>query len=80
MGAEIELQNNNSVALVKGVVRLVGAQVMATDLRASARLVIAGIAADGETTVDRVYHIDRGYQQIEERMQRLGVDIRREAR
>jgi len=80
MGAEIELQNNNSVALVKGVDRLVGAQVMATDLRASASLVIAGIAADGETTVDRVYHIDRGYQQIEERMQRLGVDIRREAR
>jgi UDP-N-acetylglucosamine 1-carboxyvinyltransferase len=52
---------------------------MATDLRASASLVIAGIAARGETTVDRVYHIDRGYQQIEERLQRLGVDIRREA-
>jgi UDP-N-acetylglucosamine 1-carboxyvinyltransferase len=79
MGAEIELQNNNSVALVKGVERLVGAPVMATDLRASASLVIAGIAAEGETTVDRVYHIDRGYQQIEERLQRLGVDIRREA-
>jgi len=58
---------------------LVGAPVMATDLRASASLVIAGIAARGETTVDRVYHIDRGYQQIEERLQRLGVDIRREA-
>ena len=79
MGAEIELQNNNSFALVKGVERLVGAPVMATDLRASASLVIAGIAAEGETTVDRVYHIDRGYQQIEERLQRLGVDIRREA-
>ena len=52
---------------------------MATGLRASASLVIAGIAARGETTVDRVYHIDRGYQQIEERLQRLGVDIRREA-
>jgi UDP-N-acetylglucosamine 1-carboxyvinyltransferase len=52
---------------------------MATDLRASASLVIAGIAASGETTVDRVYHIDRGYQQIEERLQRLGVDIKREA-
>lgn len=79
MGAEIRLQNNNSVALVQGVGELVGAQVMATDLRASASLVIAGIAASGETTVDRVYHIDRGYQQIEERLQRLGVDITREA-
>ncbi len=79
MGAEIQLQNNNSVALVKGVGALVGAPVMATDLRASASLVIAGIAASGETTVDRVYHIDRGYQQIEERLQRLGVDIKREA-
>jgi UDP-N-acetylglucosamine 1-carboxyvinyltransferase len=65
--------------LVQGVAELVGAPVMATDLRASASLVIAGIAARGETTVDRVYHIDRGYQQIEERLQRLGVDIRREA-
>ena len=79
MGAEIHLQNNNSVALVKGVGELIGAPVMATDLRASASLVIAGIAASGETTVDRVYHIDRGYQQIEERLQRLGVDIKREA-
>jgi len=79
MGADIQLQNNNSVALVQGVAELVGAPVMATDLRASASLVIAGIAARGETTVDRVYHIDRGYQQIEERLQRLGVDIRREA-
>ncbi|RPG49639.1 MAG: UDP-N-acetylglucosamine 1-carboxyvinyltransferase, partial [Gammaproteobacteria bacterium TMED182] len=79
MGAEIQLQNNNSVALVKGVGELIGAPVMATDLRASASLVIAGIAASGETTVDRVYHIDRGYQQIEERLQRLGVDIKREA-
>jgi UDP-N-acetylglucosamine 1-carboxyvinyltransferase len=79
MGAEIQLQNNNSVALVKGVGELIGAPVMATDLRASASLVIAGIAASGETTVDRVYHIDRGYQQIEERLQRLGVNIKREA-
>ena len=79
MGADIQLQNNNSVAMVQGVAELVGAPVMATDLRASASLVIAGIAARGETTVDRVYHIDRGYQQIEERLQRLGVDIRREA-
>ncbi len=75
MGADISLEGNT--ALINGVEKLKGAPVMASDLRASASLVIAGIVADGETVVDRIYHIDRGYECIEEKLQQLGVDIRR---
>lgn len=75
MGANITLEGNT--ALIKGVAKLKGAPVMASDLRASASLVIAGIVAEGETVVDRIYHIDRGYECIEEKLQQLGVDIRR---
>ncbi|WP_028303257.1 UDP-N-acetylglucosamine 1-carboxyvinyltransferase [Oceanospirillum maris] len=75
MGAKIDVQGNT--AIITGVERLQGAPVMATDLRASASLVIAGIVADGDTLVDRIYHIDRGYECIEEKMQLLGAKIRR---
>ena len=75
LGADIEISGNT--ALVRGVARLQGATVMATDLRASASLVIAGLAAAGETTVDRVYHLDRGYEHIEEKLSQLGARIRR---
>jgi len=64
---------------VRGVPRLLGAPVMATDLRASASLVLAGLAAEGETEVSRVYHIDRGYERIEEKLGRLGAKIERMA-
>ncbi|MCK5886580.1 MAG: UDP-N-acetylglucosamine 1-carboxyvinyltransferase, partial [Alcanivorax sp.] len=64
-------------AIIKGVDHLTGAPVMATDLRASASLVIAGLMADGDTIVDRIYHIDRGYECIEEKLQLLGATIRR---
>ncbi|MEX1032362.1 MAG: UDP-N-acetylglucosamine 1-carboxyvinyltransferase, partial [Cellvibrionaceae bacterium] len=63
--------------IVTGVESLRGAPVMATDLRASASLVIAGLVAEGETVVDRIYHIDRGYECIEEKLQLLGANIRR---
>jgi UDP-N-acetylglucosamine 1-carboxyvinyltransferase len=75
MGAEVALEGNT--AIVTGVKELRGAPVMATDLRASASLVIAGLVAQGETLVDRIYHIDRGYECIEEKMQILGATIRR---
>ena len=75
MGADIEVQGNT--AFCRGVDQLTGAPVMATDLRASASLVIAALAAEGETTVDRIYHIDRGYECIEEKLQSLGAVIRR---
>ncbi|GAA5111175.1 UDP-N-acetylglucosamine 1-carboxyvinyltransferase [Alloalcanivorax gelatiniphagus] len=75
MGADIEVQGNT--AICRGVESLTGAPVMATDLRASASLVIAGLAASGDTTVDRIYHIDRGYECIEEKLQSLGAIIRR---
>lgn len=75
MGANITLEGNT--AIVKGVERLKGAPVMASDLRASASLVIAGLVADGTTLVDRIYHIDRGYECIEEKLQALGANIRR---
>ncbi|MEQ3637756.1 UDP-N-acetylglucosamine 1-carboxyvinyltransferase [Alcanivorax sp.] len=75
MGADIEVQGNT--AICRGVEQLTGAPVMATDLRASASLVIAALAAAGETTVDRIYHIDRGYECIEEKLQSLGAIIRR---
>ena len=77
MGANIRLEGNNTTAIVKGVRRLTGAPVMANDLRASVSLVIAGLVADGDTIVDRIYHIDRGYEQIEEKLQNLGANIRR---
>lgn len=75
MGADIEV--NGNTALVKGVKELKSAPVMATDLRASASLVIAGLVAEGETVVERIYHIDRGYECIEEKLQQLGATIRR---
>lgn len=77
MGARIRLEGNNTTAIVEGVPRLTGAPVMANDLRASVSLVIAGLVADGETIVDRIYHIDRGYEQVEEKLQNLGANIRR---
>jgi len=76
MGADITVKGRS--AHVKGIEALSGAQVMATDLRASASLLLAGLAAEGETTVSRVYHIDRGYERIEEKLQGLGAAIRRE--
>ena len=75
MGANIEVQGNT--ALVKGVPALEGANVMATDLRASAGLVLAGLVADGETVIDRIYHLDRGYERLEEKLNRLGAKVRR---
>ncbi len=75
MGADIRLEGN--VAICRGVERLTAAPVMATDLRASASLVLAGLVADGETLVDRIYHIDRGYDNIEEKLAGLGASIRR---
>lgn len=75
MGAHIKLEGNT--AICSGIERLTGAPVMATDLRASASLVLAGIVADGETVVDRIYHVDRGYQNIEEKLRGLGASIRR---
>ena len=75
LGADIEVEGNT--AIVKGVSHLDGATVMATDLRASASLVIAGLVARGATTVDRIYHLDRGYEAIEEKLSKLGARIRR---
>lgn len=75
MGANINIEGNT--ATVTGVDKLTGAPVMASDLRASASLVIAGLVAEGETVVDRIYHIDRGYECIEEKLQQLGAKIRR---
>lgn len=75
MGADIELQGNT--AIIRGIERLTGAPVMATDLRASACLVIAGLAASGETLIDRIYHLDRGYERIEEKLAQLGASISR---
>jgi UDP-N-acetylglucosamine 1-carboxyvinyltransferase len=75
LGADIEL--NDNVAVVKGVKRLKGAKVMSTDLRASASLILAGLVAEGTTEVLRVYHIDRGYEKIEQKLRGLGADIKR---
>ncbi len=75
MGADIEVEGNT--AIVRGVERLTAAPVMATDLRASASLIMAGLVADGETEVQRIYHIDRGYEIIEEKLAQLGANIRR---
>jgi UDP-N-acetylglucosamine 1-carboxyvinyltransferase len=75
LGAHIQI--DGKVAMVEGVPRLSGATVMATDLRASASLVIAGLVAEGETTVDRIYHLDRGYDRMEAKLRALGADIER---
>jgi UDP-N-acetylglucosamine 1-carboxyvinyltransferase len=75
LGAHIQIEGK--VALVEGVSHLSGATVMATDLRASACLVIAGLVAEGETVVDRIYHLDRGYDRMEEKLRNLGADIER---
>ncbi|MFH1658058.1 MAG: UDP-N-acetylglucosamine 1-carboxyvinyltransferase [Pseudomonadota bacterium] len=75
LGANIQIEGNN--AIVRGVERLEGATVMATDLRASASLVIAGLVAQGETVIDRIYHLDRGYERIEEKLAKLGASVRR---
>ena len=75
LGANIRIDGNNAV--VTGVPRLDGATVMATDLRASASLVIAGLVAQGETLIERIYHLDRGYERIEEKLSRLGAKVRR---
>jgi UDP-N-acetylglucosamine 1-carboxyvinyltransferase len=76
LGADIEVDGHTAV--VRGVSRLQGATVMATDLRASASLVIAGLVAEGETVVDRIYHLDRGYERIEEKLSQLGARVRRQ--
>jgi UDP-N-acetylglucosamine 1-carboxyvinyltransferase len=75
MGADIGIEGHTAVC--RGVDKLTAAPVMATDLRASAGLVLAGLAAEGETLVDRIYHVDRGYERIEEKLRQLGADIRR---
>lgn len=75
MGADLKLEGNTTIT--KGVDHLNGAPVMATDLRASASLVLAGLVAEGETVVERIYHIDRGYEMIEEKLSQLGANIRR---
>jgi UDP-N-acetylglucosamine 1-carboxyvinyltransferase len=75
LGSNIRIEGNT--AIITGVERLTGAPIMATDLRASASLVLAGLVAEGETTVDRIYHIDRGYENIEEKLGGLGAKIRR---
>ena len=74
MGARIRLDGNS--ALVTGVKKLSGAPVMATDLRASASLVLAGLVADGVTEISRIYHLERGYENVEEKLKRLGADVR----
>jgi UDP-N-acetylglucosamine 1-carboxyvinyltransferase len=75
MGAKIQI--DGKIAVVEGIARLSGASVMATDLRASASLVIAGLVADGETLVDRIYHLDRGYDRMEDKLRGIGADIER---
>ncbi len=75
LGANIQIEGNN--AIVRGVNHLEGASVMATDLRASASLVIAGLVAQGETVIDRIYHLDRGYERIEEKLEKLGAQVKR---
>jgi UDP-N-acetylglucosamine 1-carboxyvinyltransferase len=75
LGADIKLEGNTAV--IRGVDGMSGAPLMATDLRASASLVLAGLVAHGDTVVDRIYHIDRGYECIEEKLGMLGAQIRR---
>ncbi len=75
MGANIQVEGNDAV--VTGVEKLSAAPVMATDLRASFSLVLAALAADGETLIDRMYHIDRGYEDVEAKLQGIGAQIKR---
>ena len=75
MGADIHVDGRT--AIIRGVKKLTGAKVMATDLRASASLILAGLVADGTTEVLRVYHLDRGYEHIEKKLQKLGADVKR---
>jgi UDP-N-acetylglucosamine 1-carboxyvinyltransferase len=75
LGADITMEGRRAV--VRGKTRLTGAKIQASDLRASASLVLAAVAAEGETFIDRVYHIDRGYERIEEKLVRVGAKIRR---
>ena len=75
LGADIRVDGHTAV--VRGVERLTGAPVMATDLRASASLILAGLVAEGDTTIDRIYHLDRGYENIEAKLSALGASIRR---
>jgi UDP-N-acetylglucosamine 1-carboxyvinyltransferase len=75
IGADIRIEGN--AAIVRGLPELTGAQMMATDLRASASLILAGLIATGETTINRIYHIDRGYESIEEKLSKLGANIQR---
>lgn len=75
MGANINV--HGSSAIVRGVPSLIGAQVMATDLRASVSLVLAGLVADGDTILNRVYHLDRGYERLTEKLVACGADIER---
>jgi UDP-N-acetylglucosamine 1-carboxyvinyltransferase len=75
MGADIQISGNTAV--VKGKTKLMGAPILASDLRASASLVLAGLAAEGETLIDRVYHIDRGYETIVKKLCGIGADIER---
>ena len=75
LGAKIQIEGK--VAMVEGVPQLSGATVMATDLRASASLVMAGLVAQGETVVDRIYHLDRGYDKMEAKLRAIGADIER---
>ncbi|MGE8286125.1 MAG: UDP-N-acetylglucosamine 1-carboxyvinyltransferase, partial [Stenotrophomonas lactitubi] len=77
LGADVQVEGHT--AIVRGHERLSGAPVMATDLRASASLILAGLMADGDTTIDRIYHLDRGYENIEEKLSSLGATIRRVA-
>ena len=77
MGANINL--HGASAMVRGVSTLTGAQVMATDLRASVSLVVAGLVAEGETVINRVYHLDRGYEKLEAKLAACGADIARVA-
>jgi UDP-N-acetylglucosamine 1-carboxyvinyltransferase len=76
MGADITVEGGTA-AVVRGVKKLSGAPVMATDLRASASLILAGLRAEGQTTVSRVYHLDRGYERLEKKLKGLGADVRR---
>ena len=75
MGARIDVDGNKAV--IEGIKRFSGAQVMASDIRASASLVLAGLAAEGETEISRIYHLDRGYVRLEEKLGRLGADVKR---
>jgi UDP-N-acetylglucosamine 1-carboxyvinyltransferase len=75
MGAQIDIRGNT--AIIRGKANLEGASVMATDLRASASLVLASLAARGQTTIERIYHLDRGYEKLEDKLNQLGANIKR---